>query len=753
MPGDGWRDFALRCHPAHLPVGFCFTMRRGAVLLLICAALVPAPAAARPGKGERLLTIVAPATTTKVPAHPFVNVILRFSADGQPDPTTFRARLGGVNVTSLFDPIVEKGAVVGMRGSLGPALLVIGNRRSNRLRLEVRGRIGKRRVHDIDRLRFAALDVADEAPVARALAARDVILPGVPQQFDASQSHDPESDSLTYLWDFGDGATSTDPRPVHTYAAAMQDVTVRLTVSDAQRNGTDQLDMVTVPPLQPGRTAGLLRVEAAGPLEFGGVTPGASGTRTFTVRNLDETPTSELRVRLGTSAPGFTVSREDLDLAAGESASVDVVFAPGSVGHQSSLVTLSASASNQTVLHLLAHGYGGAVPGAGPIPTTHPVFYSTLLGTQMIFPNGLEISADDTVHTCVGGASTGDYCLTDADCSVNGGTCPTTGTCIRGDRAGQSCTTAKDCPNGRGCTSATPFDPIDTCGDGEGGAFMLSDENTFTDQTGNDTEISETLMHLHFDANGNRTGAEIVARISSGTSQLTCDAIPAGQGGQAYLAEYRAVPDSNACFRDAREALVARRKTNGADNALMSRIDAAENNPECEDYDPVTDLHITPDADAVFASLPNTGLWRIRPTPLLIVPNFDDFFQVHPDGSVIVVRASDLGPTGLLRVYKISPDVAVHGAPNLDQLTPCATMEVPNNNGRTIIDTTYAVDQSAPGSFDGTILVSFAIFGGQQVVSTELVIRATAVFTALAGSASCNALGFVNLELLDDVSF
>src|SRR5262249_9237901 len=152
----------------------------------------------------------------------------------------------------------ENGAVVGMRASLGPALLVTGNRRSNRLRIEVRGKIGKHRVRDIDRLRFAAIDMSDEPPVARALAARDVILPGVPQQFDATQSHDPESDTLTYLWDFGDGETSTDPRPTHTYGASLDGVSVRLTVSDAQQEASDVLEMVTVPGVQPGRTPGLL---------------------------------------------------------------------------------------------------------------------------------------------------------------------------------------------------------------------------------------------------------------------------------------------------------------------------------------------------------------------------------------------------------------------------------------------------------------------------------------------------------------
>ena len=56
--------------------------------------------------------------------------------------------------------------------------------------------------------------------------------------FSSAGSSDPDGDTLTYLWDFGDGsATSTQANPSHTYASAGV-YTARLTVNDA-RGGTD----------------------------------------------------------------------------------------------------------------------------------------------------------------------------------------------------------------------------------------------------------------------------------------------------------------------------------------------------------------------------------------------------------------------------------------------------------------------------------------------------------------------------------
>ena len=49
--------------------------------------------------------------------------------------------------------------------------------------------------------------------------------------FDATASYDPNNEKLSYLWDFGDGTTSTEPVVTHVYDKAGQ-YTVTLTVKD-----------------------------------------------------------------------------------------------------------------------------------------------------------------------------------------------------------------------------------------------------------------------------------------------------------------------------------------------------------------------------------------------------------------------------------------------------------------------------------------------------------------------------------------
>ena len=59
--------------------------------------------------------------------------------------------------------------------------------------------------------------------------------------FSGSDSHDPDGDDLTYAWDFGDGTTSDQVSPSHTYTEAGE-FTARLTVTDPSgRNHSSSL--------------------------------------------------------------------------------------------------------------------------------------------------------------------------------------------------------------------------------------------------------------------------------------------------------------------------------------------------------------------------------------------------------------------------------------------------------------------------------------------------------------------------------
>lgn len=85
--------------------------------------------------------------------------------------------------------------------------------------------------------KIAPLGFTNLPPLA--VAGQDVLFgPGpLNVQFTGSNSTDPENGTLTYLWDFGDGTTSTSPDPVHLFTAlpgVPTTFTVTLTVRDDQ---------------------------------------------------------------------------------------------------------------------------------------------------------------------------------------------------------------------------------------------------------------------------------------------------------------------------------------------------------------------------------------------------------------------------------------------------------------------------------------------------------------------------------------
>jgi hypothetical protein len=96
---------------------------------------------------------------------------------------------------------------------------------------------------------------------------------GTPVQFDGSGSSDPDGDTLTYDWDFGDGLTGTGVSPTHAYAAAGI-YTATLTVSDGINDPVTATAEVTItddstpPPTDADWEIRLPLVPEAGTLNF-----------------------------------------------------------------------------------------------------------------------------------------------------------------------------------------------------------------------------------------------------------------------------------------------------------------------------------------------------------------------------------------------------------------------------------------------------------------------------------------------------
>jgi hypothetical protein len=769
-------------------------MRPAAVAAVCALLLLLGPAdARRRARGPHLLQVLTPAGRASAPAHPDVNIVVRFTGDA--DPETFRARLAGRDITERFKPMVEQGQQVGVRASVPRERLRLGRRRANRLRVLVRAQKGTdkgRPPRQILHLRFRAVEATNAPPVANIDPESEVIFPNVALGFDARHSFDPELDELSYQWDFGDGAPSTEMAPTHTYTSADEPRTVTLTVSDGQATGRAGLTLRSCP-RPDGVAPGVIQVASDAPLEFGSIPPGASGTRTFEVKNITADPTSRLAVCIGFEGPGFAVSPDRIELGSGESAPITVTFAPAATGHASATIALVSAAANRALVSLVARGYGGGAPGPGPTLGSAPLLYYTTPPefpdgvVKGFLPSGAPFTLDNHVSECTlvaGGFSSLDKCVTDSDCLANGGVCPQSGTCLAGERVGQACTLASDCSvlssspecpallRFYGCPSGTSLEPIEMCGDGASGLYMLA-EDTFTDPNppDNDYELTGTLLRVTFDANGDTTGRTILGRITEDTTHLACDTFSLESGGRVYIAETRGAPVVGDCFRDAREGLVAIRKSDGEPQTVMSRIDAAEGLSDCNDIDNTTHLEVSADGGQAFASFDSGGLWRLRPSPLQFLDSsyFEEMFRLHPDGSIIFATARDGPTTTTVSVFKVTPAQVAAGPLPFAGLPPCATFQLPNNlppgsSTRRRNITGLAVSPPTSGSRDGTILVSVETSRLTSNASApeeqdrcpdlkrridNLNVHGTIAFSSPADATTCTPVGLVNLETIE----
>lgn len=696
------------------------------VVLLLTLSIGGAASTRRPR--NELLRVVTPVRKETATAHPFVNVSARFGSPAgmTVDTTTFRARMGGQDITDRFSPIIENGVVVGMRAPIGPPVLRVG-RGANQLRLSIKGTDRGRPVKDVDRVRFRAVEGPNHPPIARVVGGHALLVPGTPTPFDGSQSYDPDGDPLDFTWDLGDGETSAEISPTHVYDVQPHDVTVRLTVSDSVDTASDSTVLFASPSIPPDRTPGQLAIEATQALEFGATALTTSGSRTITLRNTDLTPTSLVNVHLALEGSDFSVEPADVSLDAGESEEVTIHFAPATSGHRMAVLTVVGSSKTRGVVHLLSHGYGGDAPDNGPTLANTTLFYMNPLGRlQGILPDGGHFPVDNTVSSCLGQdgvTGTHDACVTSQDCGVPGEQCVT--------------------------SQAQLLDPVDMCTAGDGHVYLVSDD-VFTDFSTGD-EHSVAVLDLALTSRGVRTGSKMLRHATTETGQVACDRMV---GGNLYLAEVRGVTASARCFRDSREVLVALNRRNGNPDTLVQRIDAVEGFDECnDDIDPTTDLEVSPDGTTAYVTLDGGfdtgGLYRILPTAQWISPDIHDYFQLHPDGSIVYMSVSNTTNLGILSLYKINPEQASQGTIRLGDLTPCITFSVPNNGGFVQADPdggSFAVAPAGDG-FDATVIATFATRGGALQGQSVLSPRGTVAFSVPA-SGECSLLGLTSLEFM-----
>jgi PKD repeat protein len=705
-----------------------------AVLIVLLITATGADARRQRAAGEDLMQVITPTSRAVANAHPHVNVMVGFGSakDGTPaDPSTFRAKFNGRDVTGDFLPILAGDVQTGVRATIPARMLKLSNAPRNRLRLSIQGvrsSGGKGpRVRDVDRLRFGAADGPNQPPIVALTAGSQFATLGEPVDFDASASHDPDQDELTFEWTFSDGATASGPTVSHTFATAGgATVSATVTVSDGV---TPAADTKTLPiAIEPDvdRTKGVLRIEANTALEFSAVAAGAAATRSLTIRNVDTNPLSQLKVQAFTDDPAFTVAPATLDLGPDASAQLDVTFTPAAAGHADAQLMLLASASNRAAVTLLAHGFGGTAPGDGPTLLGVPVF-GIGIGVTLLAPDGTSVAVDESTGTCAPptGFASGDACVVDGDCSA----------------AGETCSGA-----------ATPLDVSELCSDGQS-LFVLA-EDTYTDPNPDaDPGLSGSVVRFDLDAGGAVTNRRMLYRTTDGTTQIACDQIPAAAGGLAYLAEFHSVDSSASCDRDERDALVTLNKTTGNARSVMSRIDQAAGVGDCAFRDAVSELRVSDDGVKKYAAFDSAGLWRILPTPVAFTPDVHDGFRIAPDGSVVFAIAHDRGATATIDLYRMSEAQVEHGSLPVAVLAPCASFAVPNDTSAAAPASTGVISlvlgPSALAPSDSVALVTFR--ARTDPPSIDVLppfgdVRGTVAFSLAGASTACSAQGLVTLS-------
>jgi PKD repeat protein len=184
-----------------------------------------------------------------------------------------------------------------------------------------------------------------------------------PVSFSSSGSNDSDGSLATYHWSFGDGNTSNESNPTHTYSAA-DTYTVNLTVTDDQgATGSDtSTAIITVPPVnEPDINL------SSNSLNFSQVEVGQTQSRTTVVKNIGTAMLNVTGITPcdGTSAE-YTWSPDTLMLASGAGQTLTVFYNPADQNSDEGCLEIASNDPDENLVLLNLTG-SGFIPQPGEL--------------------------------------------------------------------------------------------------------------------------------------------------------------------------------------------------------------------------------------------------------------------------------------------------------------------------------------------------------------------------------------------------
>jgi len=173
--------------------------------------------------------------------------------------------------------------------------------------------------------------------------------------FSSAGSTDPDGTILSYLWDFGDGMTSMEANPSHTYASASEN-RVSLTVTDDMSESSMSFTTASISP--PVTNDPDIAVADTG-LDFNQTEVGATTTLTTSVENTGTLPLiiDSVASCVGTGME-FSWSPSSFEVAPGGSQTLSVMYSPADESTHSGCLEIYSNDPDENPVNLAVNGRG-----------------------------------------------------------------------------------------------------------------------------------------------------------------------------------------------------------------------------------------------------------------------------------------------------------------------------------------------------------------------------------------------------------